>query len=309
MMRIFSIDPATLVRYLIRLEQNYHPDVPYHNSLHATDVIQTSHYLLQAEPLEDVFSDLEILAVLFASAVHDVDHPGLTNQFLINTGHDLALQYNDTSVLENHHLYVAFKLLNEPECDVFAALTAKKRQTLRRMVIELVLATDMSKHMSLLADLRTMVETKKVSGSGVLNLDNYSDRIQILQNMIHCADLSNPAKPLRLNRKWTGRLMEEFFRQGDKERTLKIEISPMCDRESVAVEKSQVSFIDFVAHPLLESWCDLVHPSAQLILDTLADNRDWYESQAENARASGSTKGRPKLATAEENDEEQANAS
>lgn len=59
--------------------------------------------------------------------------------------------------------------------------------------------------------------------------------------MIHCADLSNPAKPLRLNRKWTGRLMEEFFRQGDKERTLKLEISPMCDRESVAVEKSQVS--------------------------------------------------------------------
>lgn len=51
-MRIFSIDPATLVRYLVRVEQNYHADVPYHNSLHATDVIQTSHFLLQAEPLE-----------------------------------------------------------------------------------------------------------------------------------------------------------------------------------------------------------------------------------------------------------------
>ncbi|KAA0189427.1 Phosphodiesterase, partial [Fasciolopsis buskii] len=309
LMRIFSIDPATLVRYLVRVEQNYHADVPYHNSLHATDVIQTSHFLLQAEPLEDVFSDLEILAVLFASVIHDVDHPGLTNQFLINTGHDLALQYNDTSVLENHHLYVAFKLLNEPECDLFASLTAKKRQTLRRMVIELVLATDMSKHMSLLADLRTMVETKKVSGSGMLNLDNYSDRIQILQNMIHCADLSNPAKPLRLNRKWTGRLMEEFFRQGDKERTLKLEISPMCDRESVAVEKSQVSFIDFVAHPLLESWCDLVHPSAQFILDTLADNRDWYESQVEGSRCSGAAKGRTKLPTADENDEESVSSS
>ena len=59
--------------------------------------------------------------------------------------------------------------------------------------------------------------------------------------MIHCADLSNPAKPLRLYRKWTGRLIEEFFRQGDKERQLKIEISPMCDRESVAIEKSQAS--------------------------------------------------------------------
>ena len=43
----------------------------------------------------------------------------------------------------------------------------------------MVLATDMSKHMSLLADLKTMVETKKVAGSGVLLLDNYSDRIQV----------------------------------------------------------------------------------------------------------------------------------
>ena len=50
----------------------------------------------------------------------------------------------------------------------------------REMVIDMVLATDMSKHMSLLADLKTMVETKKVAGSGVLLLDNYSDRIQVL---------------------------------------------------------------------------------------------------------------------------------
>lgn len=44
-----------------------------------------------------------------------------------------------------------------------------------------VLATDMSKHMSLLADLKTMVETKKVTSSGVLLLDNYTDRIQVLE--------------------------------------------------------------------------------------------------------------------------------
>ena len=61
----------------------------------------------------------------------------------------------------------------------------------------------MSKHMSLLADLKTMVETKKVAGSGVLLLDNYTDRIQVLQNMVHCADLSNPTKPLELYRQDT----------------------------------------------------------------------------------------------------------
>ena len=98
----------------------------------------------------------------------------------------------------------------------------------------------MSKHMSLLADLKTMVETKKVAGSGVLLLDNYIDRIQVLQNMVHCADLASPTKPLFLYCKWTNSITEEFFQQGDKEKELGLDISPMCDRETATVEKSQV---------------------------------------------------------------------
>ena len=48
----------------------------------------------------------------------------------------------------------------------------------------------MSKHMSLLADLKTMVETKKVAGSGVLLLDNYIDRIQVItESLPHTANI------------------------------------------------------------------------------------------------------------------------
>lgn len=38
------------------------------------------------------------------------------------SGSELALMYNDESVLENHHLAVAFKLLQNEECDIFQNL-------------------------------------------------------------------------------------------------------------------------------------------------------------------------------------------
>lgn len=219
------------------------------------------------------------MTALFAAAIHDVDHPGVTNQYLIDSGNELALMYNDESVLENHSLAVAFKLLQEDGCNFVENLNKKQMQALRRMTIDMVLATDMSKHMSLLADLKTMVETKKVAANGILSLDNYTERIQVLQNMLHCADLSNPTKPLDIYRQWVDKVMSEFHLQGDQERQQNLEISPMCDRLNANVEGSQVYFIDYIVHPLWETWADLVHPDAQRILENLEDNREWFFSQ------------------------------
>ena len=55
-----------------------------------------------------------------------------------STGSELALMYNDESVLENHHLAVAFKILQDPNCDILLNLAKKQRQTLRKMVIDMV---------------------------------------------------------------------------------------------------------------------------------------------------------------------------
>ena len=144
----------------------------------------------------------------------------------------------------------------------------------------MVLATDMSKHMSLLADLKTMVETKKVAGSGVLLLDNYNDRIQVLQN-VHCKIMSNDPSCCRCCRTWctavtsvtppspwtstdtgwTGSLRSSSYRVTRwhhhpyicfgvylqftlvkfQEREAGLDISPMCDRNNATTEKSQVS--------------------------------------------------------------------
>ena len=97
----------------------YSQDIPYHNHLHAADVTQSTHILLSSAALEEVFTPLEVLSAILASSIHDVDHPGVTNQYLVSTSSELAIIYNDESVLENHHLAVAFKLI---QVNVFIAM-------------------------------------------------------------------------------------------------------------------------------------------------------------------------------------------
>ena len=63
--------------------------------------------------------------------------------------------YNDESVLENHHLAVAFKLIQNTECDIFGALSKKQRQTFRKMVIDMVRATKLLLVMVLLSSFNT----------------------------------------------------------------------------------------------------------------------------------------------------------
>ena len=59
--------------------------------------------------------------------------------------------------------------------------------------------------------------------------------------MVHCSDLSNPLKPLEVYLKWTDRIMEEFFKQGDREKELSLDLSPLCDRDNSDICKSQVT--------------------------------------------------------------------
>jgi cAMP-specific phosphodiesterase 4 len=134
------VPAKVFLAFMSTLEDHYVKDNPFHNSLHAADVTQSTNVLLNTPALENVFTPVEITAALFAACIHDVDHPGLTNQFLINSsriftfhhdlfinffiflGSELAIMYNDESVLENHHLAVAFKLLQNEECDIFQNL-------------------------------------------------------------------------------------------------------------------------------------------------------------------------------------------
>ena len=305
LLKTFKIPRKTCLTFLVALESTYLRDVPYHNNKHAADVTQTTQVLLNMKALEDVFTPLEILSALFAAAVHDAGHPGVTNQYLINTNSELALLYNDESVLENYHVSTAFKILQKEDCNILHNFSKEERTDFRKMVIDLVLATDMSKHMTLLADMKTMLETKDFTSPGDLKLDDDSDRMLVLQTMLHCADLSNPAKPLPLYIKWCELVMEEFFQQGDRERKMNMDISPMCDRFNAAIEKTQVGFIEFVVRPVWETLADLVNPDAQEILETLEVNKQYYQAKIGALRSRTTSKSTWKKGSFKEEDEEE----
>lgn len=67
--------------------------------------------------------------------------------------------------------------------------------------------------------------------------------MQVLQTLVHSADLSNPTKELHLYKSWVEMVMKEFYLQGDRERELGLDLSPMCDRNNSSIEKSQVRFL------------------------------------------------------------------
>ncbi|GIM01925.1 hypothetical protein Vretimale_6639 [Volvox reticuliferus] len=151
----FRIQPTKLARLLRALESGY-PSNPYHNSTHAADVLQTLHVLVRGAGLTPYYLDsLGLMAMYFAAIIHDHGHPGLTADFLIATSDPLAVRYNDRAPLENHHGASFFALMQQPEMNVMEQLTGQERTAFRKQVLDLVMATDMKQHFSLLAHFNT----------------------------------------------------------------------------------------------------------------------------------------------------------
>ncbi|KAJ3102429.1 High affinity cAMP-specific 3',5'-cyclic phosphodiesterase 7A [Phlyctochytrium planicorne] len=225
----FQIVPEIFLTFLTRIEAGYRIDVPYHNSVHATDVLHGVAWLRDRclEMVEP--SDLETLAIFLAAIVHDFDHPGRNNNFLINTSDPKAVLYNDRSVLENHHVSSAFQVLMAPECNFISHLPRDDYKQIREIVIELVLATDLqTQHFVILSMFKNKVSlTKTFDPEGVLE-----DRNLLFKMMIKCADVSNPTKAMYLYEQWTKRVLDEFFMQGDAEKSYGIPVSPYYDRET-----------------------------------------------------------------------------
>ncbi|XP_053416419.1 cGMP-inhibited 3',5'-cyclic phosphodiesterase 3B [Nycticebus coucang] len=295
LLEIFKIPTHQFMNYFCALEDGYR-DIPYHNRIHATDVLHAVWYLTTRPipGLQQIHNDhekesetdsddrinpgkiafisskscsipdesygclssnipaLELMALYVAAAMHDYDHPGRTNAFLVATNAPQAVLYNDKSVLENHHAASAWNLyLSRTEYNFLLNLDHMEFKRFRFLVIEAILATDLKKHFDFLAEFNA--KANDVNSNGI-EWSSENDRLLVCQVCIKLADINGPAKVRDLHLKWTEGIVNEFYEQGDEEANLGLPVSPFMDRSSPQLAKLQESFITHIVGPLCNSY-------------------------------------------------------
>ncbi|XP_071054218.1 uncharacterized protein [Onthophagus taurus] len=267
----FNLDVVRVWKLFTLIEEGYHSTNPYHNSIHATDVTQAMHCFLQEEKIRKHVTPLEVMASLLGAVAHDLEHPGVNQHFLISTSNHLAILYENMSVLENHHWRSAVGCLLESGV---ADQLLPFRGELEYQIRDLILATDINRQQEFLTKFKNHLD------ENTLDLSRKEDRHFILQIALKCADISNPTRPWDISHKWSLKVCDEFFRQGEFERQLNLPVTSICDRQQTSIAKIQAGFFRFVVTPLFSEWHRFLksHLSTHMI-DLLESNKKKWEAQ------------------------------
>lgn len=82
--------------------------------------------------------------------------------------------------------------------------------------------------------------------TNTLDMSKKEHRLLVLQIALKCADISNPCRNWEISKKWSLKVCEEFFQQGDCERKLNLPVTPLCDRNTNTIPKIQTGNITFI---------------------------------------------------------------
>ena len=283
------INVNKLEPFLNLVSSQYLPTTLYHNNMHGADVCQSvSLYFLNSNAEKILQTTLlDLLSIIIASLGHDLGHPGLNNNFHINARTELALTYNDSSCLENYHCSKLFNILKKDEVNIFEVLNNNDFKDIRKRMISEILATDMFYHKKIIDTAQSKIKQIKPDKFEFLSTDKESiksEQQNILDFFIHTADLAHNSKLFKISLKWVELLSEEFWLQGDKEKSLGINVSYLCDRNKVNVPKDQVGFLNGVILPTFDILTQLF-PGLNYTMENIMNNiKEWQKLADENRK-------------------------
>ena len=276
-----DLDESSISSFSRCIEKGYRSSNTYHNQIHATDVVQaTSHLLLHSQAAK--FNNLERFSLIIAAAIHDNDHPGVNNSYLINTEDQLALAYNDQSPLENHHVATAFVVMSKENCNITKNFGPDDRKRFREICISTVLATDMAKNFEIVGQFKNLVQSDPEK---CIKWDNKEHVELVMKMILKLGDVSHPARKFATHYKWSQRCVEEFYMQGDKEKANGMEPLGFMDREKDYLPKSQMGFLQFVALPLYKPMVEFSPIVVKPLIENIENNiAIWKQYADANAK-------------------------
>jgi len=105
-----------------------------------------------------------------------------------------------------------------------------------------------------------------------------TDMNMIFITAIKFADLGHVCKLLDQHEHWSTLISEEMWKMGDKEKSLGVPISPLCDRNADHfIPISQVGFFKYICKPFFSTVFDLVGPSLVDPADRFYANQKHWE--------------------------------
>ena len=276
----FNIQESTLNKFLSELEGKYIKN-HYHNSIHAADIMCSSLFIIQNSMLFEYISSLEFLASILSALAHDVGHPGKNNKFMVTSKSDVSILYNDISVLEMMHASILFETLKIPNCNILDSFVGETWLTIRRDLIELILATDMGKHFELIGQFKS-----KYLSTDLYDLTSRETRTDLFKLIIKAADIGHAAKNIDLHELWCSLVIAEFYEQGDLEKSLGLPVSMYCDRDTTDICKSQTGFIKNIVLPLYISLNSVLISQSieEKCVKQLILNQKYWENQRKFGR-------------------------
>jgi len=271
----FNVKVPKLFNFCRIIQAKYEPNT-YHNVIHGVDVAHAMHFWMRRGLLADSANSLQVMAAVVGSFCHDTGHPAKNNAFMVNSKNRHALLYNDSSVLENLHLTLLFETYNEPGCDFLDSMNRDEWMAFRKQCISMILATDFGRHNEILSIAQERLK------QGPMDLQKESDFDLTMKIGIKCADLRHCMMPHEMTQRTTALLMEEFWGQGDMEKSMGLPVSPFMSREKANLPKEQAGFYQFMIMPLVSVWAEIIPTEASVALDY--SKRNWETWQKKGAK-------------------------
>uniref|UniRef100_A0A672JEC3 Phosphodiesterase n=1 Tax=Salarias fasciatus TaxID=181472 RepID=A0A672JEC3_SALFA len=286
--RKFQVPQEVLVRFMYSVSKGYRR-ITYHNWRHGFNVGQTMFTLLTTGMLKRYYTDLEVMAMITAGFLHDIDHRGTNNLYQVKSGNPLA-KLHGSSILERHHLEFGKFLLGDESLNIYQNLNRRQVDHVIHLMDIAIIATDLALYFKSrtmfqkIVDLSHTYEDEK-KWVEFMSLETTRKEIVMAMMMTAC-DLSAITKPWEVQSKVALSVAAEFWEQGDLERTvLEQQPIPMMDRNKAAeLPKLQCGFIDFVCTFVYKEFSRF-HPQIQPMLDGILNNRKEWNAKKEEYEA------------------------